>query len=292
MILKNIHLLPTDKPSRLLKTMPKGNLLLHKEKIVGSHWENQNIYITNSEEIKKDWCIDIEDNTVFKVKEQGHSGLLRSATDSFVEDSCKKIILTTDQDLIKDGVQAIDDDFLDWFVKNASCQSVEVRSEKIILGEVAGTTYTDFNYKIIIPKKEVFGKYGSLWHEDVEKTAMDKLKSKWEHLYKFGYPKKPFPTNYENDLNNVKIGLYEGLFYWGNQKKIKIRVANEHVEHVLKSMAEYNPVAVDLPDFLPLPCVEEFKDIEFDLEAVTTEMFLSRLFFAGIRHGIKSMRVK
>jgi hypothetical protein len=45
---------------------------------------------------------------------------------------------------------------------------------------------------------------------EIEKIAMDKLKSKWEHLYTFGYPQKPFPTNYENDLNNVKVGLYEG----------------------------------------------------------------------------------
>jgi hypothetical protein len=37
-----------------------------------------------------------------------------------------KIILTTDQDLIKDGIQAIDDEFLEWFVKNPSCESVEV----------------------------------------------------------------------------------------------------------------------------------------------------------------------
>jgi hypothetical protein len=30
----------------------------------------------------------------------------------------KKIILTTDLDLIKDGVQSIDNEFLEWFVKN------------------------------------------------------------------------------------------------------------------------------------------------------------------------------
>jgi hypothetical protein len=44
----------------------------------------------------------------------------------------------------------------------------------------------------------------------IEKIAMDKLKNKWGHLYTFGYPQRPFPTNYENDLNNIKIGLYEG----------------------------------------------------------------------------------
>jgi hypothetical protein len=60
----------------------------------------------------------------------------------------KKIILTTDQDLIKDGVQDIDDDFLEWFVKNPSCEKVEVKCySKFNDGD-----FTD--YKIIIPKEE------------------------------------------------------------------------------------------------------------------------------------------
>jgi hypothetical protein len=37
-----------------------------------------------------------------------------------------KIILTTNKLLINDGVQAIDDIFLEWFVKNPSCEFVEV----------------------------------------------------------------------------------------------------------------------------------------------------------------------
>jgi hypothetical protein len=75
-----------------------------------------------------------------------------------------KIILTTDQDLIKDGVQAIDDTFLEWFVKNPSCEEVEVKSE--ILYEHKDTyrpyqsdcknlTKTKINYYLsIIPKEE------------------------------------------------------------------------------------------------------------------------------------------
>lgn len=43
--------------------------------------------------------------------------------------------------------------------------------------------------------------------KELELEAMDLLKHKWEHLYMFGYPKKPFPTNYQNDLNNVIVGL-------------------------------------------------------------------------------------
>jgi hypothetical protein len=42
---------------------------------------------------------------------------------------------------------------------------------------------------------------------EIEKFAMDILKNKWPHLYIFGYPKKPYPTNYENDLNCTLLGL-------------------------------------------------------------------------------------
>jgi hypothetical protein len=42
--------------------------------------------------------------------------------------------------------------------------------------------------------------------EEIEQLAMDSLKGKWSHLYQFGYPTRPFPTNYENDLNCVMLG--------------------------------------------------------------------------------------
>jgi hypothetical protein len=35
-----------------------------------------------------------------------------------IEQLAKKIILTTDSKLIKDGLQDIDDDFLEWFLNN------------------------------------------------------------------------------------------------------------------------------------------------------------------------------
>jgi hypothetical protein len=37
-----------------------------------------------------------------------------------------KVILTTNNLLINDGVQPIEDYFLEWFVKNPSCEEVEV----------------------------------------------------------------------------------------------------------------------------------------------------------------------
>ena len=135
--MKNIHLIPTPNPSRLLKTIPKGNLLLAKENIVGSHWENQNIYITSDVEAKEgDWGY---------IPFQGGDVKL---VGKYFADDWKKIILTTDQDLIKDGVQAIDDEFLEWFVKNPSCESVEIdKNWNYPLDK-------SWEYKIIIPKEE------------------------------------------------------------------------------------------------------------------------------------------
>lgn len=45
--------------------------------------------------------------------------------------------------------------------------------------------------------------------EDIEKMAMDELKNKWSHLYISGYPKKPFPSNYQHDLDMIMLGYYK-----------------------------------------------------------------------------------
>ncbi len=66
----------------------------------------------------------------------------------------KKIILTTDQDLIKDGVQAIDDEFLEWFVKNPSCEYVPIITT-IVLNESTYKTNIGFeSWRKEEPKKE------------------------------------------------------------------------------------------------------------------------------------------
>jgi hypothetical protein len=135
--MKNIHVLPTDNPSRLLKTIPKGNLILSKLITSGSHWENQNIYVTSDEEIKEgDYFWKPDCNMIFKAEYTPHKG-------------CQKVILTTDQDLIKDGVQAIDDEFLEWFVKNPSCEEVEVG-----YGWIRLTETDNEGYWVSIPDKQ------------------------------------------------------------------------------------------------------------------------------------------
>jgi hypothetical protein len=65
-----------------------------------------------------------------------------------------KVILTTNKLLIKDGVQAIDDEFLEWFVKNPSCEFVKLKSESSRKHGMWKPEYYPQIYKIIIPKEE------------------------------------------------------------------------------------------------------------------------------------------
>jgi len=107
------------------------------------HKVNNNIYITSDGEIKEgDWCLDSSETIVVKC--------LRTGSDSYWNKNCKKIILTTDQDLINDGIQVIDDEFLEWFVNNPSCESVEIEEFAVKVDLLEYKT----KYKIIIPKEE------------------------------------------------------------------------------------------------------------------------------------------
>jgi hypothetical protein len=126
------------------------------------HKINENIYITSDEEIKEDYAFHLKTQEVLKVKGVGEKSkeIFHSKGFSYPKE-CKKIILTTDQDLIKDGVQAIDDEFLEWFVKNPSCERVEVENKRFFNGfldpEYASPKWK-YKYIIIIPK-EWFNKF-------------------------------------------------------------------------------------------------------------------------------------
>lgn len=136
--MKNIHLLPTDKPSRLFDFMTA--LVLTDKVSPNDSGTNQHIFITNDEDIKEgDWMYykHFGENIICKYDTMGG----QNTNVNEHKDFYKKIILTTDQDLIADGIQSIDDEFLEWFVKNPSCEKVEVNR--------------DWGYpKIIIPKEE------------------------------------------------------------------------------------------------------------------------------------------
>jgi hypothetical protein len=148
--MKNIHLISTPKPSRLVKNSNENTLklciqTLPLDKEIGCI--PQNIYITSDEEIKEgDWYL-------FKYQIIKCENPDLTKIPIVTKNYCKKIILTTDVDL--DGVQKIDDEFLEWFVKNPSCEEVkiELKTKQLV------KPYDVYNesvsyYKIIIPKEE------------------------------------------------------------------------------------------------------------------------------------------
>ena len=150
--MKNVHLITTDKPSRFyfIKSNNKLGITSNNTEFTenfGCGTQNQHIYITdNSEKRDGDWYFDGTD--LIRKKTKYNDALVDGNKDA------KKIIMTTDQDLIADGIQAIDDEFLEWFVKNSSCEFVEVERETIIEYEPIGHAGGVYEYKIIIPKEE------------------------------------------------------------------------------------------------------------------------------------------
>jgi hypothetical protein len=211
--MKNIFVLPTDKLSRLYYWEDKLRIgdLTTAPKNLGI--TNQNIYITSDEEIKDgDWHLNIVTNKISKY----NIGLLNPNRSSY-----KKIILTTDQDLIKDGVQTIDDEFLEWFVKNPSCEEVEVVVENYEDNEWIGDdwggeiyTFEYERYKIIIPKEEPKQEpnfYEKL-KEYFENTPREKVLEDWNksaHLDNVGPTVDEFLENSnEERLKDVAERFY------------------------------------------------------------------------------------
>jgi hypothetical protein len=183
--MKNIHLIKTDKPSRL--HLGKSGLVLCDLVFNPTTINSQNIYITNSEKPKaRDWVLgDFPDNPIGKViSKYGQEFTAQSLNGNkhgLTEYDSKKIILTTDPDLIKDGVQSIDDEFLQWFVKNPSCERVEVAD----LWK-DGNPSTHDTYQIIIPKEEP--KESAMDKDSIDKffdsLSDDELKEKWNKYNK------------------------------------------------------------------------------------------------------------
>ena len=178
--MKNIHIIQTDKPSRLFYI--KKILVLDRKKKIYSEsyknlheYKNQNIYITSDEKIKEGnytyhrvfgvgKITNVNGKKCFvTIKLSSTDGSITTPWKRNIPD-IKKIILTTDQDLIKDGVQNIPDEFLEWICNNPSCEEVEVKSEKLYEhkdtyrpypSECKNLTKTKVNYYLsIIPKEE------------------------------------------------------------------------------------------------------------------------------------------
>ena len=215
--MKNIHVLPTNKPSRLSKD-ENDRIWLSINFEYGINDNNkQNIYITSAEEIKEgDWFLGLQ-NQISKATSKDIYGGYEL-----------KIILTTNQ--LLDGIQSIDDEFLEWFVKNPSCE--EVKFDLLKRG-----IYDEYKYKIIIPKEEPkqetlevkrnYKKHSltktkgyKLWCNIIQRCYNPK-----NHSYKY-YGEKGvimedyFKNSYENFINWIKgIANYEK---WLNSSELSL----------------------------------------------------------------------
>ncbi len=240
--MKNLYLLPTDKISKLVYDT-NDNLALTSIKMVQEFSNKKvHIYITSDEVIKKgNWYI--ADNKLY-----------RASVDHMPElytYPCKKIILTTDQDLIKDGVQVIDDEFLEWFVKNPSCEFVMTIPDVIGLRDVFQPTGKDL-YKIIIPKEEDF-ELVSIGEETIKLAIpmiQDREEIKQETLeevvWKLAKQKFEEKCNYKPNLANpqdllVMSSIQEGILIGAKwQQEQNKNLYSE--EEVRKMFSRYNEI--------------------------------------------------
>ena len=158
------------------------------------------LFITSDEEINKDtkicWCIDISCNKLV---------LCQGVLPSYHYKHYKKIIMTTDKSINvlcgcgkncgakESGVQPIPDEFLEWFVKNPSCEEVEVENKYYYNGSNNEIPYHislenlgAWGYgkrKIIIPKEEHKQILSEMMQEDEKSGLYDetlKLKRNYE----------------------------------------------------------------------------------------------------------------
>lgn len=146
--MKNIYLLHTNKPSILFEGA-ENDLHLGELELREGMCQNQNVYITSDEYIGLSYYLDgdlvrkgiIDDRKYWKVRKE-----------------YKKIILTTDIDLIKDGVQPLDYKFLQWFIENPTCEEVKIEDwyNKYLSCCQSKNDCTCNKKRVIIPKEEPF----------------------------------------------------------------------------------------------------------------------------------------
>jgi hypothetical protein len=189
------------------------------------HRINQHIYITSDEQIKEgDYVIEDIGGTVYGPVDR----------ESIVENP-KKIILTTDPSLAPD-VQKIDDTFLEWFVKNPSCESVETYSLGV-RNQLTGES-GHYKYEIIIPQEEpkqraknTMALKGAL---DVkEETLEDTAKKFTENLY--------YKVGDADEFNGEPLAVYDA-FIAGAKWQQERRYSDEEITKIAYDYVLYNDI--------------------------------------------------
>jgi hypothetical protein len=219
--MKNIHLIPTEKPSRLgLHRDNKLNLHDNLVALNPPHFSPQNIYITSDEQPKNN------DYYITDGKKIYYCNTLNPTRNNHY----KKIILTTDQDLIADGVEVIDDEFLEWFVKNPSCEFVEVY-------EVEGKLFAEPTILQEEPNPFELPKAlpDNVFYDSLE-PKQETLEEVAERIYQKGLQDDIDLSFY--DGVNIDLSFYDGVRL-GAKWQAEIMYSEEEVCDILFKLTEY-----------------------------------------------------
>jgi hypothetical protein len=254
----------------------------------------QYIYITSDEKIKElDWFLNIKSGAIGQ-----HNG-----SESLLFKNYRKIILTTDQDLIKDGVQSIDDDFLEWFVKNPSCEEVEVEKEKVLVGWEPDYTYEDIGiegsknvyqyfYKII-PQKETkqelpqlgtkeFNNLASAYFggkpreepkQDLEKDIFENLKEYYKNI-----PREKVLKDWNKSAHLDNVGPTVEEFI-ENSNEERLKEAAERYESTFEEFSQ----GTESIDFIAGAKSDAARDYWFEKFKLEQEEDLKTAYFSGIK---------
>jgi len=223
--MKNVHLIPTEKPSSICQNLLTDRWFIPKGGFTEVNRQYYNIYITADLEIKDGWVLNTYTNEIYFLK--GFYG---------IQPITKKIILTTDQDLIDEGIQDIDDEFLEWFVKNPSCEFVDI-STYHIKGDISGNLY----YKIIIqeeePKQLIGEKVMPLDNnniEEEEETLEDTAKKFTENLY--------YKVDDSDEFNGEPLAVYDAFIEGAKWQAERMYSEEEAIQLLIKFNQEIREV--------------------------------------------------
>jgi hypothetical protein len=173
--MKNLFILPSEKPSRLLKSQNNNFMIIKSDT---PNWFEiilkntyQNIYIINDDEIKDNtWVLNIVNGNIYKT----YKG--KPFNKDTKKEKWRKIIIATDVDLIKDGVPAINDQVLDWFVKNPTCEWVDIDSWADDVESYQPKTFKElFANTAIIAETDEFGNLNYKFKANMKEDLLPKI---------------------------------------------------------------------------------------------------------------------
>jgi hypothetical protein len=231
--MRNIFLLPTDKPSRLYEFGGEYHLQIKSQE----NFRSQHIHITSDEEIKDRNCWVTNGVEIFKPSDLPEYSL------EYANRYWEKIILTTDVDLIADGVQAIDDEFLQWFVNNSSCEKVEVRKigeEWIYNADVPKEefkTLPDVNWQ-----SEIINK---VWDEEVEESFATQLFSDNSKIIPDYFQPKSHLENLLEQLDNLESTVDEFVENSSEERlKDAAKIAIPELSHIISDLSKVREIYI------------------------------------------------